>query len=269
MIIDFHTHVFPDKIVGKTIAMLSQKANVPAYSDGTADGLIARMEEAGVDVSVTLPVVTNPQQFDSILRFASAINERFANEKRRLISFAGIHPACEDIEGKMALIKKSGFLGVKLHPDYQGTFIDDEGYVKILECARENDLIVVTHAGYDFGFPDQPIRCTADRALNLIRRVPYNKLVLAHLGAGDNYADSLEKLCGLDVYLDTSFVLPLIDRDTFAKMLEKHGADRLLFATDSPWSSIKESVDIIKSFSLGSEAEEKIFSGNAKALLGL
>ena len=130
MIIDFHTHVFPDKIAKRTIDLLSEKGSMTPYSDGTVDGLIAEMEKAGVDVSVTLPVMTSPTQFDSINRYAAEINEIFCDKERRLISFAGIHPLCEDIDEKMCFIKKSGFLGVKIHPDYQGTYIDDEGYVK-------------------------------------------------------------------------------------------------------------------------------------------
>ena len=47
-IIDFHTHAFPDKIAGKTIEMLSQKAGIPAHSDGTAQGLRKVLESAGI-----------------------------------------------------------------------------------------------------------------------------------------------------------------------------------------------------------------------------
>ena len=45
--------------------------------------------------------------------------------------------------------------------------------------------------------------------------------------------------------------------------------DRILFASDSPWSSIKNDVDIIKSFSLDSSTENKIFFENAAKLLGI
>ena len=34
MIIDFHTHAFPDKIAHKTVDMLAQKANIPKFRDG-------------------------------------------------------------------------------------------------------------------------------------------------------------------------------------------------------------------------------------------
>ncbi len=39
MIIDFHTHIFPDKIAGATIEKLSKASDSPAYTDGTKDGL--------------------------------------------------------------------------------------------------------------------------------------------------------------------------------------------------------------------------------------
>ena len=269
MIIDFHTHIFPDKIAARTISLLSEKGGISAFSDGTVNGLIEKMEKAGTDISITLPVITNPAQFDSVNRFAIDINTAFANKERRLISFAGIHPDCEDIDSKMAFIKKSGFLGIKLHPDYQGTFIDDDKYIRILECAKEYDLIVITHSGVDIAYPNDPVRCPPERALKLIQRVPYSKLVLAHLGASEMGEQVLERLCGEDVYFDTAYVLRFTSEGLFKKILGKHGADRIMFASDSPWSDIAKDVETIRSFSLGKDTEEKIFFKNAKNLLGI
>ena len=269
MIIDFHTHVFPDKIAEKTIELLSKKGNLEPFSDGTVSGLIKKMEKAGVDKAITLPVLTNPLQFDSVNRYAMAINEAFFDQKRQLISFAGIHPLCEDIEKKMAFIKESGFLGVKIHPDYQDSLINDDGYVKILESAREYDLTVVTHSGVDAAYRDKEVRCTPLRVKDLIRRVPHKKFVLAHCGANEMFNDVLNELCDEDVYFDTALVLSYIDKETFKQILRKHGEDRMLFATDSPWSDIKTSVDFIKSLSLEKNTEEKLFFQNAKALLGI
>lgn len=73
MIIDFHTHIFPDKIAGATIEKLSKASDSKAYTDGTKDGLQKSMEESGVDISVVLPVATKPQQFLSINRYAREI----------------------------------------------------------------------------------------------------------------------------------------------------------------------------------------------------
>jgi len=267
MIIDFHTHVFPDKIAKRTIELLSDKANIPAHTDGSVSGLIESMAKAGVDISVALPVVTSPSQFESINRFALSINERYENQNRKIISFAGIHPACEDIQGKMRFIKAEGFLGVKLHPDYQGTYFDDEGYIKILKLAKELDLIVTTHAGIDIGFPGEPVRCTPDRVLNVLKKVNHKKLVLAHMGAAGMEKEVYDKLAGHELYLDTAYVLRFISKDLFTKILEKHGEDRILFATDCPWSSQNGDLEILNSFGLDKTTEYKILEGNARKLL--
>ena len=271
MIVDFHTHIFPDKIAQKTIDLLSKKGGIPAFSDGSVAGLLEQMETGGVDLAVTLPVLTNPGQFESVNRFAREINDRFADQPRRLLSFGGIHPACEDIEKKMKTLRQSGFLGVKIHPDYQETFITDEGYVRILECARDLDMVVVTHAGADGAYRDRPMRCPPHLAKELIRRVPHSKFVLAHMGGNERFSQVLEELCGSDVYFDTAYVLKEgeIDDETFCRIVEQHGADRILFATDSPWSSMRQGVSRLRSLSLGKTKEDLIFWRNAKDLLGI
>ncbi len=269
MVIDFHTHIFPDKIAEKTISHLSNLAQIPPCSNGTAAGLEASMRAAGVDLSVALPVLTSPAQFESVNRFALTLNARYEAGEGKILSFAGIHPDCEDVAGKMEWIRKSGFRGVKIHPDYQGVFIDDEKYVKILACAKEHDLTVVTHAGVDDGFPGEPVRCTPERVVNLLDRVPYGKLVLAHMGANKLHDEVLETLAGREVYFDTAYVLRFIGEEMFRETLARHGADKILFATDSPWSGQTEDIRILKSFALDSKTEEKIFSGNARKLLGI
>jgi predicted TIM-barrel fold metal-dependent hydrolase len=269
MIIDFHTHIFPDRIAERTISILSEKSGFTASYNGTVDGLVGEMRKANIDVAITLPVLTNPEQFESVLRFASSINESFAEKKKRLISFAGIHPRCEDIKGKMRLIKEKGFLGVKIHPDYQEAFIDDEGYIKILESAKELDLIVVTHSGVDGGYRDRPIRCTPERVKKVIDTVGHDKFVLAHFGANEMANEVFDILCGENVYFDTAFTLGYVSEDNFKRILDKHGADKILFATDAPWCSMKESIEILKSYNLDKTTEEKILSSNAKRLLGI
>ena len=268
MIIDFHTHVFPDKIAEKTIELLKAKGNVPAFSNGTCDGLINAMEKSGVDISVTLPVLTNPQSFENVNRYAKEISERFKNEDRRLISFGAIHPACEDIEGKMKKLREDGFLGVKIHPDYQETYINDEGYVKILNAAREFDLIVLTHAGVDFAYPND-VHCTPSLTKELLKKAPHKKFVLAHLGGVKLADEFLNAFEGDEIYFDTGYVLPEINEEILKSFVERIGDERILFATDSPWSDIGRNVEILSSFGFDEKTKENIFSLNAKKLLGI
>jgi len=66
MIIDFHTHIFPDKIAEATIEHLQNKANIKPYTDGTLKSLTFSMKNAGIDYSVVLPIATVPKQTESI-----------------------------------------------------------------------------------------------------------------------------------------------------------------------------------------------------------
>lgn len=270
MIVDFHTHIFPEKIAKSTIDVLAAKSSNKPFSDGTEGGLIDELHKANADIAVTFPVLTKPSQFESVMRFTMEINGKYkGNTLPRIISLAGIHPACDDIKGKMALLKNNGFLGVKIHPDYQGTYIDDDGYVSILKCAKDNDMIVVTHSGIDDGYKGQPVRCSPERVLKVIEKVGHSKFVLAHFGAHKQWEEVFLKLCGKDVYFDTAYTLHEISEELFKKIIDKHGDDKILFATDSPWRGIKEDLEIFSSYKLNKESKEKILYKNAFKLLKL
>ncbi len=269
MLIDFHTHIFPDKIASKTIEMLAKNGNTPPYSDGTVSGLLECMSRADASVSVALPVLTSPASFESVNRFAAEVNSAFADKDRRIISFGAIHPDCDDIREKMNRLKEMGFLGVKLHPEYQSTDINADGNVAIVRAAAELDMIVSVHAGVDGAYRGLPVRCRPELILSLLSKVSHSKLIFAHLGGNELFGEVTEKLCGKDIYFDTAYVLRHIDKSTFMRILDKHGEDKILFATDSPWSDIAEDADIIRSYGLSAVAEQKILGDNAKKLLNL
>ena len=64
--------MFPDKIAKNTIAYLADIIEqAHPYTDGTYEGLKRVTEESGVDLSIVLPIVTNPKQFETINRFAA------------------------------------------------------------------------------------------------------------------------------------------------------------------------------------------------------
>ena len=58
MIIDFHTHMFPDKIAGRTLDYLSGIFGASPFADGTYTGLCNSMGKGAVDISIALPAVT-------------------------------------------------------------------------------------------------------------------------------------------------------------------------------------------------------------------
>ena len=261
-IIDIHTHMFPDKIAKGTLDFLEGVCKTVPYTDGTARGLLASTEEVGVDISVSLPAVTRPSQVESVNRFASSYQEG------KVLSFGGIHPECENYKEILRDIKSMGMKGIKLHPDYQEMYFNDIRYKRILSCASELGLMTVVHAGRDPKSPDD-IHCTPKMALEVIRDVQSDKLVLAHLGGNECWDDVERYLVGQPVYFDTAVILDTVSREQLLRIVRNHGADRILFGTDSPWAGQKEYVGILNDMPLTDKEKSMIFGENAEKLLGL
>ena len=204
MIIDFHTHTFPDQIAAAAIARLSNRAHIPAYSSGTAGGLLLAERAAGVDRSIILPVATKPEQVHHINDAAAAHNEHVF--VTNMFSFACIHPDYEDWKQELDRIAARNMRGIKLHPAYQQTDLDDPKYLRILERAGALGLIVVTHAGFDIGFPGCRC-CTPEKARNALQEVGPVTLVLAHMGGWRCWDAVPELLADTTALLDTAFSL--------------------------------------------------------------
>ncbi len=269
-IIDFHTHVFPDKIAGRTIEKLEGISHYKAYTDGTFDGLCREMDESGVSLSVIQPVVTKPEQFKSVNSYAAMINVKYTDK----LSFGGIHPDCSNYKREIDEIVSMGLKGIKLHPDYQNHNFNDIEYKHIVDYASDRGLITLVHAGVDIGYPD-PVHCTPIMAAELIADVHPQNLVLAHMGGMFRF-DEVEAVL-LDfipkdskIYYDTACVDGKIDKEQFVRMIKKIGSDKVLFATDSPWSSQKSAIEwILESLNhdFSDEDIDNILYNNAARLL--
>lgn len=262
MIIDFHTHVFPPKIAEKAIASLSFKSGglLPTYN-GTAEGLIKRMDEEGVDKSVVLSIATNAHQMRSVNDFAASINGE------RLVAFGSVYPEAPDCFEEMERIKELGLKGIKFHPEYQNFFVDDEKMRPIYKKAGELGLITVFHAGADLGYKS-PYHCTPDRAERILDWFT-SPAVFAHWGGWMCGEEVLEKLAGTNAYLDLSFGYASIPRDVAASIVEKHDTGRLLLGSDGPWHSVTMEKRLLDTLGLSDEERNKIYGENAAKLLGL
>ena len=141
MIVDLHTHTFPDSIAPATVDKLQALSHTRPFSDGTVSGLAASMERAGVDWSVVLPVATNARQVPRV-NDASA---RLCQEERGrgILSFGCMHPEFPDWRSELARVAGMGLRGIKLHPVYQGTDFDDPRFLRILERAGDMDMVGV------------------------------------------------------------------------------------------------------------------------------
>ena len=280
MIIDMHTHVFPDKIAAAVVDKLSRISRTPAFTNGTLDGLKKSMDAAQIDLSVILPVATNTSQVEKINSSAAALNEKFSDDG--IISFGSIHPDFDGYREELSRVKNHGLKGIKIHPVYQDINLDDVKFLRILDRAAELDLIVVTHAGLDIGFPGA-VRCSPQMIKKVVEEVGDFKFVAAHMGGWKNWNEVLKILCDTKIFIDTSFstgkIFPRSDSHwqaddlegltpaQFMNFVKIFGAEKILFGTDSPWTSARSSIEFIKNLPLSDADKNKILGGNAQSLL--
>ncbi|MGI5825017.1 MAG: amidohydrolase family protein [Bacillota bacterium] len=271
MLIDFHTHVFPGAIAGKAIASLQkglinkQGTEYPIYADGTVGGLAESMQKNGVDISVVMPVVTSAKQTDSINDFAEQITSAYNGS---IISFAGIFPFQENWEAKMESIKGKGFRGIKLHPEFQQLFMDDDRAVAVLQKAEELDLCVMIHAGEDPGVSG-PVYCSPERLAKALQFVKGDKIIAAHMGGWQCWDDVEKHLIGKNLLFDTSMAMDFLPAERCEKMIKAHGSKKILFGSDSPWQPPAAVHKYLQGMNLSSEELADITHKNALRLLGL
>ena len=280
MIIDMHTHIFPEKISENVIEKLSRVVGISAFTDGTLKGLKSSMDAAQIDLSVILPVATNTSQVEKINSSAAALNEEHFSDG--IISFGCIHPDYTNYREELRRVKNYGLKGIKIHPVYQDTNLDDIKFLHILYRAAELDLIVIAHAGLDIGFPGI-VRCSPQMAKKVVEEVGDFKFVLAHMGGWRNWDDVLKVLADTKVFIDTAFstgeIIPrsdfhwaeedlkMLNAAQFMNFVKIFGSERILFGTDSPWTSQKDSIAFIDNLSLTNTDKNKILGLNAKNLL--
>ena len=269
MIIDFHTHAFPEKIAARTLDVLRRGSLTVSgidcipTTDGTTAGLIEQLDRAGVDMAVVLPIATKPEQTETINRVAA---ETYTQSNGRLISFGSVHPADSAAPDLVDRAAEMGIKGLKLHPEFQGVDIDSACSIAVLRRAAKNKMPVVIHAGNDIGLPP-PVHSTPDMILRALDAVPELTLVAAHLGGWKMWDEVAEKLCGTPLYFDTAFISEYITPSLARDIIRAHGADRVLFGSDSPWEAPSETLAFLQGIGLD-ESELTLIKGeNAKKIL--
>jgi hypothetical protein len=261
MFIDFHTHVFPKNRASSILLDLSARGEIPHFTDGTLDGLLGAMQRSGVELSLISRITTKKEQVDEVNQWLLGCTGP------NVQPLATVHPdlpvSCGDLEG----LRAQGFQGIKLHPDYQGFFVDDPRMYPFYEAAQADGIPVLFHAGLDRGLPP-PVHATPKGLLKVHRQFPGMMMVAAHMGGEDNYEETETHLLGEDIYLDTAFVLRIMAPETLKRFFRKHPVERILFGSDSPFTDQEAELRYLLNLPFLSASEkEKIAGGNAAALL--
>ncbi|MGC9327523.1 MAG: amidohydrolase family protein [Candidatus Hinthialibacter sp.] len=260
MIIDVHTHIFPDDLALKAVPKMAQEAGIQEAIDGRCSSLLQSMDTAGIDKSWLQPVATKPAQVQSINIFVESLRSD------RLIPFGGVHPDYEDLSKLIDDLAERGFPGVKIHPEYHQCRPGDPRFTPLYEALQANRMIALFHAGYDIGIPT--INSAPIDFVRLKDTYPQLTIILAHMGGFQQWEEVSNDLAGqADIYLDTSYSLGHFPDEEFVALVRKHGVHRILFGTDSPWADQKKDVDYLTSLNFSDDELKAILGGNAQFLL--
>ncbi len=261
-IIDFHTHFYPEKIAARALQSVAGLPGVTPATDGTAEGLAASMRCCGIEGAVGLSLVNTPVNSRGVNHWAAGWN------RAPFFMTGSFHPEEPDPAATVVQAAALGLKGIKVHPEYQRFRFADKRLYPAWEACIEKELFVVTHAGADFSF-QPPYRTGPSELAAFHRRFPQLKLVLAHFGSMDMWDAVEQELIGLPVYLDTAFVAGRLAPDRLTAMIRRHGAEWVLFGSDSPWADQRAAIDYLDSLDLTQSEREAIFYRNAARLLQL
>lgn len=268
MIIDFHTHSFPDALAPRAMAAL--KANntcdmpITAHTDGTAADAERLLSSAGISHAVVCNIATNAKQEHNVNSYAISLTDN-----PFFIPLGSLHPDSESVEEELSRLSAAGIKGIKLHPDYVRIPLSDTRYDRLLSAISDRGMFCVMHTGFDPVSPDK-IHATPDMLRETIKKHPKLTLVAAHMGGFRLSREVLSTLVGTGIYIDTSLSSIREDEwETLHRILNEHDEDRILFGTDTPWSDPKKEIEFINEAPISEERREKIFNVNAKRLLKL
>lgn len=260
MIIDFHAHIYPEKIAEKAATAIGDFYDAPMRNNGTSKMLI----ESGSKINVTNYVVhsaaTGTAQVEPVNNFI--IKE--VEQHKEFIGFGTIHPDYENFEAELKRIKDAGLKGIKIHADFQKFQMDEERMDPIYELCTSLGLIVLAHAGdYRFDYTGPK------RLLNVHKKHPDMKFVAAHFGGYTEWDDAFEYLAGTNVYFDTSSTLWKLPLEKAMEIINKHGTEKFLFGSDYPMWIHEQELKSFNTLKISDKEKENILYYNAKNLLGL
>lgn len=258
-IIDFHVHIFPEKIAAKAVAATGDYYGIAMDHSGTIPDLLASGARINCSRYLVHSTATRPDQVVSVNDFIC----RAAAEHPEFIPFGTLHPKMENLEAEVDRIIANGMYGVKMHPDFQDFKVDDED-VLYMYAALAGRLPVLLHMG-DINTD----KTTPERLYNVIDRFPNLTVIGAHFSGYSVWDRAENVLKGTGIYVDTSSSLPFMTPERGTELVHAFGADHCLFGTDYPMWDHEEELARFMALALTETEREMILHENAERLLGL
>jgi len=259
MLIDFHTHVYTQKIAQKGVQYIGDFYNLPMSEKGTLVHLKSVAKASGTTHVVLLGVAVKPEVVESINRFTASMLDAST------FGFGTIHPDYQNKKEEILHCLDMGLIGIKIHPDMQAFNIDDPRMFEVYEVLSEKGAPIMMHIGddrYEYSHPK--------RLAKIMDQFPKLKVIGAHFGGYRQWEEALIHLCGRpNLWLDTSSSLQFIDLELARKIIKAHGYEHFLFGTDYPITDQTEELKRFALLELNETEEKAILYENAAKLLGI
>jgi len=258
-IIDFHAHIYPEKIAAKAIASIGEFYDIPMQQDGTEETLVASGKKRGIGRFVVFSAAAIPEQ-------VPVINDYIASACRNHSEFTGfgtLHPDMEKSQIKVEIDRLTGLglKGIKFHPDMQRFNIDDERMMDIY-AALEGRLPIMFHTG-DYRHPfSHPARLA-----RVLDNFPQLCAIAAHFGGWSMFDIAYDCFHNRRCYFDVSSSLPFIGLRRAAELIHIYGAERFLFGSDYPMWDPALCYDEFMKLDLSDSERELILWENAQEII--
>lgn len=261
-IIDMHAHVFPEKIAMKAVDNVGNYYGIKMNGNGTVDGLF----HSAKDLDVVFVVSNAATKAENVRHGNDFLFDCAAQYPKKIFPLGSVHQdmdiqsICKELE----YIKEKGARGLKLHPDFQHFKIEDPKMFPIYEAAQSIGLPVLMHMG------DENTVNSTPKALRFVSdKFPDLKIIAAHMGGWMAWEESDEYLVGSRVYMDTSDALFVLKQERVFEMIERHGAEKIMFGSDFPFLETYPSYNEIDSLPLTEEQKDYIFFKTAASLFNI
>ncbi|MGD9080889.1 MAG: amidohydrolase family protein [Desulfobacterales bacterium] len=280
MIIDFHTHLFPEKIRKNRETYFS---NEPAFqmlyqSPKSrligAKELLTAMDAGHVDKSVIFGFPWKDEgRFKQHNDYISEVVSRYPE---RFIGLGCFDPFSDRAaEETQRCLQEGGLSGIGELAFYQNGIENDSlaRLEPVMEICRDRNLPVLIHTNEPVGhqYPGKTPNTLA-QIYQLIDTFSQNNIVLAHWGGGLFFFSLLKKEVKQRlnrVYFDTAASPYLYDPSVYRLAIELVGADKILFGSDFPLLPPARYFKEMKAAGLSAEEMKQICGLNAAKLFNL
>jgi hypothetical protein len=279
MIIDAHTHIFPEPVRGDRQRYFAGEPEFQLLYDSPkarlagAEDLVSEMDAQGVDMAVTFGFpwhtrayfkANNDCVMDAVARYPGRLRGLCCLD---VFDAGAVSEVERCLNGGLSGVGELAFY--EEGPDASAL----ERLEPVMELCRERGVPVMIHTNEPVGhvYPGKSPNTLA-QIYELVRRFPRNQIILAHWGGGLFFYMLMKRevrdALG-NVFFDTAASPFLYAPEIYRVAASVAGAEKVLWGTDYPLLKPDRYFREIAAAGLGEKEKERVLGLNAKDLFGL